>query len=125
MGRKYFHCHHLKQLLQGSPPSLMSNNSRIKHLDNFPSSYMDIGEVEITPAARKILTDDDVKTALTRHSSCDFGEVSLEHHNGNLVFIEEVRGNVSSNYTSCAGEKFCIITRIDEFDPKTTIALLQ
>lgn len=86
---------------------------------------MVIGEVEITPIARRILTDDDIKVALTRHSRCDFGEVPWGHHNENLVCIEETRGSVTSHYTSQVGEKFCIVTRIDEFDPKTTIASLQ
>jgi len=103
----------------------MNKNLRIECFDNFPSSYMVIGEIEITPIARRILTDNDIKTALTRHSLCDFGEVPWGYHNENLVCIEKTHGSVTSNYTSQTGEKFCIITRIDEFDPKTTITSLQ
>jgi hypothetical protein len=94
-------------------------------LDFFPSPFFDIGKVKIIPSAGKSLTESEIVTALTRHASCDFGEVIWEHHNGNLVNIEEAHGMLTSYYRNSAGEKFHVITSLDEFDPQTTIGMSQ
>lgn len=103
----------------------MNETIHLSSFDNFPCSFFLIGEIKITPNARRNLTDDAIMIALSRHVHCDFGEVSWEHHNGNLAFIEETRGGVTSHYTSQSGFRFLIYTSMDQFEPHSLIASMQ
>lgn len=90
---------------------------------SFPCSFFCVGGVTITPAARNLLSDEEIATALTRHTHQDFGEVSWEHCSGNLELIAESRGTITSIYTSLAGTQFYVMTRLDEFEPLTRILI--
>ncbi|GEM_PF-7123685 len=88
-------------------------------------SRFHIGPIRITPRARKVLTDREMNKALARHAKCDFGEVTYDHHRGNLQMIAEKRGVVVSVYTGESRYQFCIRTSLDDFNPQTTFALMS
>jgi hypothetical protein len=79
--------------------------------------------MEITGHALQQLFDDQITAALSRHVECDFGEVSYQHHLGNLESIAESRGIITSVYSNRRHIKFYIMTWLDDFDPRTCILI--
>ena len=71
-----------------------------------------LGRVVVTANANSILTDSDINSALARHQSCDWGEVSKEDWKSNDDAIKH-GDRILSAYTGFNGEKFWIITECD------------
>lgn len=79
-----------------------------------------MGRVVITCGAREVLTDSDVNTALLRHQSGDWGEVSVSDKAENEKALKH--GNrILSSYRSSDNEMFWIIT---EWDRSVTTVLM-
>jgi hypothetical protein len=79
-----------------------------------------LGRVGITRAARDTLSDSDVYSALARHSTGDWGELSKADLEANRFAVRKGL-RVLSAYTSAGGVKFWIIT---EADRSSTLVLL-
>jgi hypothetical protein len=80
-----------------------------------------LGTVLIEATDQKFPTPVAIIAALSRHTHCDFGDVTFEHHNGNLELIGSLQGVISSVYGTKVGERLYIITKLDDFDPKTNV----
>ena len=76
-----------------------------------------LGQTAITDGAGAILTDDDIKSALQRHQTGDFGMADKKVNN---EAIKE-GDRILSTYHSSGGEEFWIIT---EYDRSLTTVLL-
>jgi len=70
------------------------------------------GRTVITRNAIERLTNDDVRAALLRHGTGDWGEVCPEDRQENELSLREGY-RLFSAYVSAAGEKFYIITEAD------------
>lgn len=79
-----------------------------------------MGSIVITATALACLTDDDVKTALSRHARCDWGDLESEDKQSNDLALQD-GGRLFSAYHSVQGTKFYIIT---EWDRSLTTVLL-
>lgn len=99
----------------------MNKTSSTLQVDSVSCRNFQLGEVKIAGYARQILSDDEIADALRRHCNCDFGEVTWNHHIGNLCLIAESHGTITSIYISRSGEQFCVMTWLDDFDPHTRV----
>ena len=79
-----------------------------------------LGRLLITPAARDVLTQDDLLTALNRHMRGDWGNVNADDRKENDLSVEK-GFRILSAYETSEGEKFWIIT---EADRSSTCVLL-
>ncbi len=79
-----------------------------------------LGSVFITTHAMGQLNDDDVFAGLTRHASCDWGDLCAEDKEANDAALRH-GARLLSAYRSTAGVKFWIIT---EWDRSSTTVLL-
>jgi hypothetical protein len=71
-----------------------------------------LGSVYITLDAREELSDEDIFTALSRHKSGDWGEVSKADWVANHLAVKN--GNrILSSYISVNADKFWVITEAD------------
>ena len=71
-----------------------------------------LGQVVITPAALAELSDAEVRSALARHHSGDWGELDAEDLAENELSLAQGYRLLSA-YTSSSGTKFWIITEAD------------
>lgn len=85
-----------------------------------PLRKFSMGQMVITSNAQAVLTPEDVGTALTRHSQCDWGDVCAEDRQVNERGVLE-QGMILSAYQSAKGEKFWVIT--DPGHEVTTVLL--
>ncbi len=67
------------------------------------------GRLLITPAAQAVLTQDDLLTALNRHSRGDWGNVDADDRKENDLSVEK-GFRILSAYKTAKGETFWIIT---------------
>jgi len=74
----------------------------------------------VTANASNILTDEDIDTALARHESGDWGNVTDSDRRANDAAVKNGE-RILSVYKSADGEKFWIIT---EWDRSATTVLL-
>jgi hypothetical protein len=79
-----------------------------------------LGHLVATPNALAMLTQDDILSAIYRHSAGDWGEVDDNSQNESAL---EKGGRLFSVYRSKAGVKFWLITETDR--SATTILLPQ
>ncbi|HYE17365.1 MAG TPA: hypothetical protein VEA69_02915 [Tepidisphaeraceae bacterium] len=79
-----------------------------------------LGQVVATPAALEVLADSDVRTALARHASGDWGELDPADTAENETSLTH-GFRLLSAYTSAAGTKFWVITEADR--SATTVLL--
>lgn len=79
-----------------------------------------LGTIVMTANALTCLTDNDVKTALSRHVRCDWGDLESEDKLSNDHALQD-GGRLFSAYHSATGTKFYIIT---EWDRSYTTILL-
>ena len=79
-----------------------------------------LGRLLITPAARDVLTQDDLLTALNRHMRGDWGNVNADDRKENDLSVEK-GFRILSAYETSEREKFWIIT---EADRSSTCVLL-
>jgi hypothetical protein len=79
-----------------------------------------IGHLVATPNALAHIRDEEIKTALVRHSTCDWGDLDKEDWNANERALRE-GGRLFSQYYSKDRIKFWIIT---EADRSSTCVLL-
>lgn len=93
----------------------------LSRLDFFPSPFFFVGKVEFSSGVQAELTEEEIVSALRRHTNRDFGFVSWEHFKGNLELIAEHRGIITSIYKNTAGNRFRIVTHLDDFEPTTRI----
>jgi hypothetical protein len=86
-----------------------------EHDGRFP-----LGGLVVTANARDVLADVDIKAALARHKSCDWGDVCEEDRQSNEDAL--MYGNrILSAYTGSCGNRFWIITEADR--SATTVLL--
>ncbi len=79
-----------------------------------------LGRLLITPAAQAVLTQEELLTALNRHSRGDWGKVGAEDRRENDLSLRQ-GFRILSAYETRAGETFWIIT---EADRSSTCVLL-
>ena len=79
-----------------------------------------LGRVVITPNAQDVLIDEDIRAALQRHASRDWGEVCAADKAENELSLKE-GFRILSAYRDSKGSKFWIITEADR--SVTTILL--
>jgi hypothetical protein len=79
-----------------------------------------LGNLVITPAALEVIPADDILTALDRHITGDWGDVTPADRDENNFSLRE-GFRLLSVYHSAKGEKFWIIT---EADRRATTILL-
>ena len=79
-----------------------------------------LGQLVITPNAMQTLSTDEVRVALRRHASGDWGDVDQEDREENELSLRE-GFRLFSVYHTQAGTKFWIIT---EADRSSTCVLL-
>ena len=79
-----------------------------------------MGRMVVTANASNILTDEDIDTALARHESGDWGNVTDSDRRANDAAVKNGE-RILSVYKSADGEKFWIIT---EWDRSATTVLL-
>lgn len=77
-----------------------------------PEPTFPLGRLLITPGAQRALSNDDVLTALSRHSRGDWGELCPEDRAENELSLRE-GFRLLSAYSSASGIKFWIITEAD------------
>lgn len=82
--------------------------------------HIPLGKVVITASAQEVLSDMDVDTAIARHRSCDWGEVSKADQRENNRALKNGE-RILSAYTSSGGTRFWIITEADR--SHTTVLL--
>jgi hypothetical protein len=90
-------------------------NSSICESARFP-----LGRVVVTRNAREVLTDYDINSALRRHQSGDWGDVSKDDRAANDNAVKHGE-RILSSYLGSADEEFWIIT---EWDRSVTTVLL-
>ena len=73
-----------------------------------PLRTFNLGQIAITANARAVLTDDEVKRALSRHCSCDWGEVCKADWKVNDRGVLN-HGMILSAYQSAKGIPFWVI----------------
>jgi len=85
-----------------------------------PPAALLMGEVTVTAAARERLTDAEVRSALKRHGSRDWGDVAKEQwfENDDALLQGEA---VRSEYRACDGRRFQVVT--DAGRSATTVLL--
>ena len=88
--------------------------------DSHDDERFPLGRMVITANASNILTDDEINTALSRHKSGDWGEVSDTDWKSNDNALKNGH-RILSSYTSAGGDKFWIIT---EWDGSSTTVML-
>ena len=71
-----------------------------------------LGRTVITPAALEALSDTDVRSALARHVTGDWGELDEDDQAENELSLRE-GFRLLSAYMSASGTKFWIITEAD------------
>ena len=81
---------------------------------------LNLGRIVITSNAHAILSADDVRSALRRHQSGDWGDVSAEDWKTNEQSVRD-QGMVLSAYESSSGRKFWVIS--DPGHEVTTVLL--
>ncbi|MEO7677456.1 MAG: hypothetical protein ABIV39_11905 [Verrucomicrobiota bacterium] len=79
-----------------------------------------LGQIVITTNADTVLPPEEVRTALTRHRRCDWGDVCAEDRKVNERGVLE-QGMILSSYQTSNGVKFWIIT--DPGHEVTTVLL--
>ena len=85
-----------------------------------PLRKFNLGRMVITSNAESVLTPEDVSTALTRHSQCDWGDVCAEDRQANERGVIQ-QNMILSAYQSAKGVKFWVIT--DPGHEVTTVLL--
>lgn len=85
-----------------------------------PPQKFSLGQMVITSNAQSVLTPEDVSTALTRHSQCDWGDVCAEDRQANERGVIQ-QNMILSAYQSAKGVKFWVIT--DPGHEVTTVLL--
>ena len=92
----------------------------MEHLSRQVSPKFPLGQVVITPGALNVLTANDVRSALQRHSTGDWGDVDQGDRQENELSV--CRGfRLLSAYRTSSGTKFWVITEADR--ASTTILL--
>ena len=86
----------------------------------FKNQRFALGRLLITPGAKEILGDSEVFSALGRHASGDWGDVSEDDANENEFSVSR-KLRIFSVYHSSNGEKFWVITEADR--SATTVLL--
>jgi hypothetical protein len=86
----------------------------------FAQSRFNLGRMVITLNANAILTSEEVRLALWRHSRGDWGDVCAEDAKMNEERVHQ-KGMILSAYQSAKGEKFWVIT--DPGHEVTTVLL--
>lgn len=89
-----------------------------KKIINDPAS--DAGSVRITSMAREALNRQDVKTALDKHSACNWGDVGANEWMQNDEAYKS-GGKIVSRHISKNGKAFLLITEADRSE--TTVFL--
>ena len=79
-----------------------------------------LGRMVITSAAQAVLSEEDVLTAFTRHSRCDWGNVCADDAKVNERGVRE-QDMILSSYQSATGVTFWVIT--DPGHEVTTVLL--
>lgn len=74
--------------------------------------HIPLGKTVITAGALEVLSDMDINTALARHQSGDWGEVTKADQRANDRALKN-GGRILSAYTSADGTRFWIITEAD------------
>ena len=80
----------------------------------------ELGQTLITPAALDQIPDDEIQSAIGRHSNGDWGNLHEEDAAENNWSVEN-RARILSSYKSNAGTEFWIITEADR--SATTVLL--
>jgi len=83
-------------------------------------NLLPLGRTVITTGASEVLSDYDVASALIRHQSYDWGDVSDADKKANYNAVKDGE-RILSSYRSAEGEKFWVIT---EWDRSATTVLL-
>ena len=68
-----------------------------------------IGDLVVTEAAERYVTQEDVLTAITRHSRGDWGEVDDETWTTN-DFAIFWKGRLRSEYSTAGGQRFVVMS---------------
>ncbi len=90
-------------------------------LSSFESGLrVSLGEIVITPGAASVLSQDEIRKAILRHSRGDWGDLDLEDAQSNDLHLQQ-GGPIASIYRSSTGQKFYVVT---ESDRATTTVLL-
>jgi hypothetical protein len=87
----------------------------------FGKSKFRLGALFVSDAAAKKITLDDLSTALTRHSLCDWGEIADAQRRLNRTALR-LGGQITSMFISSNGIKFCIVT---DWNQSTTSVILS
>jgi len=108
-----------------SSPTGPQNAAESRTADGFvllavPLRTFHMGQMVITANANAELTHEEVKTALMRHSRCDWGDVCDEDKKVNERGVRD-QGMILSSYQSAKGVKFWVIT--DPGHEVTTVLL--
>jgi len=86
-----------------------------KNMPIFP-----LGEIVATPTAFESVSESEIKQALARHSSGDWGELDAEDQRSNRRALE-TGARILSAYQTGSGKKFWIITEANRY--ATTVLL--
>ena len=81
---------------------------------------LSLGELLITPAAKRKIHIPDALSAIVRHKNGDYGEISEEDKAANVEALAD-GDRILSAYTDRNGVRFWIITEADRY--ATTILL--
>jgi hypothetical protein len=76
------------------------------------ASKFSLGQLVATPGALGALSQDDILTAVARHSSGDWGDLDAEDRQENEFSLGQ-RLRLFSVYHSAGGVKFYVITEAD------------
>jgi hypothetical protein len=75
-------------------------------------AFFELGQIVITPSARRTLAASDVQTALARHARGDWGDVDEDDRKENELSLN-LGCRLLSVYHAQDGTKFWIITEAD------------